>query len=118
VRCPAASGWNCPGPSTRPDRAWPTSRPGSVRCDIDTGDLIALITGCLAREPDPELPAARDRLISVIREGLRTGAGDPRRSRGQGLGLVPVCVLVRWGTGLVRWCTGGQRGRFGGRFPG
>ncbi len=40
---------------------------GSVRCDIDTGDLIVLITGCLAREPDPELPAARDRLISVIR---------------------------------------------------
>jgi AcrR family transcriptional regulator len=44
---------------------------GSVRCDIDTGDMIALITGCLAREPGPELPAARDRLISVVREGLR-----------------------------------------------
>jgi AcrR family transcriptional regulator len=44
---------------------------GSVRHDIDTADVMALITGCLAREPDPKLPAARDRLISVIREGLR-----------------------------------------------
>jgi hypothetical protein len=44
---------------------------GSVRLDIHTGDVIALITGCLARKPDPELPAARDRLISVIRQGLR-----------------------------------------------
>jgi len=44
---------------------------GSVRGDVDTGDVIALIAGCLAREPDPELPAARDRLISVIRAGLR-----------------------------------------------
>jgi AcrR family transcriptional regulator len=46
---------------------------GSVRGDIDTGDVIALITGCLAREPDPEVPAARDRLISVIRDGMRPG---------------------------------------------
>jgi hypothetical protein len=46
---------------------------GSVKCDIDTGAVMALITGCLAREPDPELPAARDRLISVIRQGLRPG---------------------------------------------
>lgn len=44
---------------------------GSVRLDIDTADVMALITGCLAREPDPKLPAARDRLISVVREGLR-----------------------------------------------
>jgi hypothetical protein len=46
---------------------------GSVRCDIDTGDVIALITGCLAREPGPGLPAARDRLICGIREGLLPG---------------------------------------------
>jgi AcrR family transcriptional regulator len=44
---------------------------GSVRHDIDTADVMALVTGCLARELDPTLPAARDRLISVIREGLR-----------------------------------------------
>jgi hypothetical protein len=24
---------------------------GSVRCDIDTGDVIALVTGCLAGNP-------------------------------------------------------------------
>jgi hypothetical protein len=46
---------------------------GSLRCDIDTGDVTALINGCLAREPDPEVPAARDRLISVIRQGLGPG---------------------------------------------
>jgi hypothetical protein len=44
---------------------------GSVRHDIHTADVIALITGCLARESDPQVPAARDRLISVVREGLR-----------------------------------------------
>jgi AcrR family transcriptional regulator len=44
---------------------------GSVRHDIDTADVMALITGCLARESDPQVPAARDRLISVVREGLR-----------------------------------------------
>jgi AcrR family transcriptional regulator len=44
---------------------------GSVRHDIDTADVIALVTGCLARESDPQVPAARDRLISVVREGLR-----------------------------------------------
>jgi AcrR family transcriptional regulator len=44
---------------------------GSVRHDIDTADVIALVTGCLARESDSQVPAARDRLISVIREGLR-----------------------------------------------
>ena len=38
--------------------------------------------------------------------------------QGLGLGLVPVCIEVRWGTWWVRWCTAVRRGRFGGRFPG
>jgi AcrR family transcriptional regulator len=46
---------------------------GSVRPDIDTADVIALVTGCLARESDPQVPAARDRMISVIRDGLGPG---------------------------------------------
>jgi AcrR family transcriptional regulator len=44
---------------------------GSVRHDIDIADGMALITGCLARDSDPQVPAARDRLVSVVREGLR-----------------------------------------------
>lgn len=43
----------------------------AVRHDIDTADVMALIAGCLAREPEPGNSAARDRLLSVIREGLR-----------------------------------------------
>ena len=46
---------------------------GLVRCDVDTADVIALIAGCLAREPDPHVLAARNRLVSVIRDGLRPG---------------------------------------------
>jgi AcrR family transcriptional regulator len=44
---------------------------GAVRHDIDTADIMALIAGCLARQPDPGNPAAQDRLLSVIRQGLR-----------------------------------------------
>lgn len=43
----------------------------AVRHDIDTADVMALIAGCLAREPEPGNSAARDRLLSVIRAGLR-----------------------------------------------
>ena len=43
----------------------------AVRHDINTADVMALIAGCLAREPEPGDPAARDRLVSVIRDGLR-----------------------------------------------
>ena len=46
---------------------------GSVRRDIDGADVIALVTRCLGREPDPQAPAVRDRLISVFRDGLRPG---------------------------------------------
>jgi len=44
---------------------------GAVRPDVGTADVMALIAGCLAREPEPGDPSARDRVVSVIREGLR-----------------------------------------------
>jgi AcrR family transcriptional regulator len=43
---------------------------GSVRGDVDAADVKALITGCLARTPSAADPAARDRMISVVRQGL------------------------------------------------
>ena len=46
-------------------------RAGAVRDDIDTADVKALITGCLARTPDATDPAARDRMISITRQGLQ-----------------------------------------------
>ena len=42
----------------------------AVRRDVDTADVMALIAGCLAPQPEPGNPAARDHLVSVIREGL------------------------------------------------
>ena len=42
----------------------------AVRHDVDAADVMALIAGCLAREPEPADPAARDRLVSVARRGL------------------------------------------------
>jgi AcrR family transcriptional regulator len=50
----------------------------AVRHDIDTADVMALIAGCLAREPEPGNPASRDRLVSVIREGLRPRSSTRR----------------------------------------
>jgi AcrR family transcriptional regulator len=44
-------------------------RVGAVRSDADVSDVKALITGCLARTP-PEDPAARDRMISIVAQGL------------------------------------------------
>lgn len=46
-------------------------RAGAVRGDIDTADVKALITGCLARAPDAADRAARDRMISIVRQGLQ-----------------------------------------------
>ncbi|MEV5574593.1 helix-turn-helix domain-containing protein [Spirillospora sp. NPDC052269] len=43
---------------------------GAVRADVDTADVKALMFGCLARERDHADPAARDRIITVVREGL------------------------------------------------
>jgi AcrR family transcriptional regulator len=48
-------------------------RAGAVRPDIDAADVIALVAGCLARRPDPDDPAARDRLVAVVSAGLRAG---------------------------------------------
>jgi AcrR family transcriptional regulator len=47
---------------------------GAVRPDIDVADVLALVAGCLARQPDPDDPAARDRLVAVVCAGLRRQA--------------------------------------------
>lgn len=43
-------------------------RTGAVRPDIEAPDVIALVAGCLGRQYHP---TARDRLVSVVRAGLR-----------------------------------------------
>lgn len=45
-------------------------RTGSVRPDIDTADVKALIAGCIARERDQADEAARQRMIAVVCAGL------------------------------------------------
>ncbi|GAA3382237.1 TetR/AcrR family transcriptional regulator [Cryptosporangium minutisporangium] len=47
---------------------------GAVRGDVDFADVKALLAGCLARERDTADPAARDRLIAIVRAGLRPTA--------------------------------------------
>jgi AcrR family transcriptional regulator len=55
---------------------------GAVRPDVDAADLIALTAGCLARQPDPASPEARERLVSVVCAGLRAApAGQEDRAR-------------------------------------
>jgi AcrR family transcriptional regulator len=44
---------------------------GAVRADVDAMDVKALISGCLARAPRTTDFAARDRMISIARQGLR-----------------------------------------------
>lgn len=44
---------------------------GAVRADVDAMDVKALISGCLARAPRTTDSAARDRMISIARQGLR-----------------------------------------------
>jgi AcrR family transcriptional regulator len=43
---------------------------GAVRPDVDADDVIALVAGCLARHSGGDDPAARDRLVAVVRAGL------------------------------------------------
>ena len=43
----------------------------AVRADVDVADVMALVAGCLARQPDGSDPAARDRMVAVVRAGLR-----------------------------------------------
>ncbi|MET9239476.1 helix-turn-helix domain-containing protein [Nonomuraea sp. NPDC003709] len=44
---------------------------GAVRQDVDAADVKALVVGCLARERDGIDDTARQRMISIICEGLR-----------------------------------------------
>jgi AcrR family transcriptional regulator len=46
-------------------------RARAVRADVDALDVKALISGCLARAPRTTDFAARDRMISIARKGLR-----------------------------------------------
>jgi AcrR family transcriptional regulator len=47
---------------------------GAVRADVDADDVLALVAGCLARQPGQDDPAARDRLVAVVCAGLRPEA--------------------------------------------
>ncbi|HEX6673892.1 MAG TPA: TetR/AcrR family transcriptional regulator [Actinomycetes bacterium] len=44
---------------------------GAVRDDVDAADVKALMVGCLARERPGGDPGAVDRMVAVVREGLR-----------------------------------------------
>ncbi|MFI6455154.1 TetR/AcrR family transcriptional regulator [Streptosporangium amethystogenes] len=44
---------------------------GAVRQDVDTADVKALVAGCLARDRDGIDDAARQRMISIVCNGLR-----------------------------------------------
>jgi AcrR family transcriptional regulator len=44
---------------------------GSIRSDVDTADVKALIAACLARERGQTDPAARQRMIVIVYNGLR-----------------------------------------------
>lgn len=46
---------------------------GAIPGDVDTADVKALITGCLARMSGPADAAARDRIIRIASRGLRAG---------------------------------------------
>ena len=57
---------------------------GAVRHDVDFADVKALLAGCLARERDNADPAARDRMIAIVRSGLRPAPAAPREAAGPG----------------------------------
>jgi AcrR family transcriptional regulator len=44
---------------------------GSIRADVDTADVRALIAGCLARERQQADRPARQRMITIAYDGLR-----------------------------------------------
>jgi AcrR family transcriptional regulator len=56
-------------------------RAGAVRADADAMDVKALISGCLARAPGTADRAARDRMISIARQGLRNALRVTRGRR-------------------------------------
>jgi AcrR family transcriptional regulator len=47
-------------------------RADAVRLDVDAADLKAFLVGCAVRERDSAAPAARDRMLTIIRDGLST----------------------------------------------
>ncbi|MFG1842114.1 TetR/AcrR family transcriptional regulator [Micromonospora sp. NPDC049175] len=47
-------------------------RAGAVRPDVDAADLKAFLVGCAVRERDAAAPAARDRMLTIVRDGLST----------------------------------------------
>lgn len=44
---------------------------GAIRADVDIADVKALLAGCLDRERHTADPAARARMLAVVRAGLR-----------------------------------------------
>jgi AcrR family transcriptional regulator len=44
---------------------------GGVRKDVTVADVKALLAGCLAREREGADPAARTRMLAIVRAGLR-----------------------------------------------
>ena len=73
-------------------------RAGAVRSDINTADVKALITGCLARTADTADPAARDRMISIARQGLQSSL--PARSLSSRSSREPVRPSGASGAGI------------------
>jgi AcrR family transcriptional regulator len=50
---------------------------GHVRPDVDAADVKALVVGCLSRERRAPDPAARARMMAVLRRGLQAGGVGP-----------------------------------------
>ena len=57
---------------------------GAVRRDVEPSDVKALVVGCLARERHAVDAGARERLMSVVRAGLRAPSASPRYSPREG----------------------------------
>jgi AcrR family transcriptional regulator len=58
---------------------------GAVRADLDYADVKALLEGCLARDRSNTDPAALDRIIAVVGEGLRTRPAEQAREGRTGI---------------------------------
>jgi Zinc-binding dehydrogenase len=84
VCCPAASGWSCPGPSIRSDRAWPTSPPAILSWARPTtpvtsyGDgLAGRVTVAAGGPVDLVLDTAPP--CGALPDLIQAADGDPRR---------------------------------------
>jgi AcrR family transcriptional regulator len=49
---------------------------GAVRPDVDYADVKALLAGCVARDRSNSDPAALNRIIAVVYQGLRTSPAE------------------------------------------